>query len=88
MVNCCGDIDATMFYLLCIIECRHAFLFNDLWLDCKIDMRGNTSGVEIDYLSVECSSLPLMLGMFSLFGPSPCLRGVLEQQQKNLQNNC
>jgi hypothetical protein len=27
---------------------------------------------------VECSSWPLMLGMFSLFCPLPCLRGVLE----------
>ena len=27
---------------------------------------------------MECSSLPLVYVMFSLFSPLPCLRGVLE----------
>jgi hypothetical protein len=30
------------------------------------------------HVFVECSSLPLVLVMFSLFCPLPCLRGVLE----------
>ena len=41
-------------------------------------MTGNTSGIEIVYPSVECSNWPLVLIMFSLFCPLPCLRGVLE----------
>jgi hypothetical protein len=33
---------------------------------------------KLEHVFVECSSWPLMLGMFSLFCPLPCLGGVLE----------
>jgi hypothetical protein len=34
------------------------------------------------HVFVECSSLPLVLVMFSLFYPLPCLRGVLQEDME------
>jgi hypothetical protein len=40
--------------------------------------RQNNESITNFHVFVECSSLPLVLVMYSLFCPLPCLRGVLE----------